>query len=128
MFTEPPYVRFCGRYWGQSGHWLLRRTCPLMTQSGHRSNDSYDSNEDFKHVEGAARVWSRDVSGTRQLMDYSVLALWFGVDILACLALIKLRPGAARVWFCLAGALVDPPQSHAVVYCSAAKCVGNPGQ
>jgi hypothetical protein len=39
-------------------------------------------------------------------MDYSVLALWFGVDILACLALIKLRPGAARVWFCLAGALV----------------------
>ena len=29
-------VCFCGRYWGQSGHGLLRRTCLLMTQSGHR--------------------------------------------------------------------------------------------
>ena len=28
-------VRARGRYWGQSGHELLRRTRPLMTQSGH---------------------------------------------------------------------------------------------
>jgi hypothetical protein len=28
-------VRFRGRYWGQSGHRLLRRICPLVTQSGH---------------------------------------------------------------------------------------------
>ena len=29
------YVRFCGRYWGQSGHGLLRCICRLMTQGGH---------------------------------------------------------------------------------------------
>jgi hypothetical protein len=28
-------VRFCGRYWVQSGHALLHCICPLMTQSGH---------------------------------------------------------------------------------------------
>jgi hypothetical protein len=28
-------VCFCGRYWGQSGHGVVRRTCLLMTQSGH---------------------------------------------------------------------------------------------
>jgi hypothetical protein len=28
-------IRFRGRYWGQSGHDLLRRICPLLTQSGH---------------------------------------------------------------------------------------------
>jgi hypothetical protein len=28
-------IRFRGRYWGQSGHALLHRTCLLMTQSGH---------------------------------------------------------------------------------------------
>ena len=28
-------VRFCGRYWGQSGHRLVHRTCLLLTQSGH---------------------------------------------------------------------------------------------
>jgi hypothetical protein len=28
-------VRFRGRYWGQSGHDLLRRICLLLTQSGH---------------------------------------------------------------------------------------------
>src|SRR5262249_55711330 len=28
-------IRFRGRYWEQSGHCFLQRTCPLMTQSGH---------------------------------------------------------------------------------------------
>src|SRR5262245_40327859 len=28
-------VRFCGRYWRQSGHALLRCKCLLLTQSGH---------------------------------------------------------------------------------------------
>ena len=28
-------IRFRGRYWRQSGHELLRCTCPLVTQSGH---------------------------------------------------------------------------------------------
>jgi len=39
-------------------------------------------------------------------MDYSVLALGFGVDVLVCLALFKLRPRPARVWFCLGGSVV----------------------
>jgi hypothetical protein len=26
-------IRFCGRYWGKSGHCLLHRTCPLMTKA-----------------------------------------------------------------------------------------------
>jgi len=30
-------VCFCGRYWGRSGYELVRRTLPLMTQSGHQS-------------------------------------------------------------------------------------------
>jgi hypothetical protein len=29
------HVRFRGRYWGQSGHALLRCVSPLVTQSGH---------------------------------------------------------------------------------------------
>jgi hypothetical protein len=29
------HVRFCGRYWGQSGHALVQCVCLLMTQSGH---------------------------------------------------------------------------------------------
>src|SRR5262249_27502750 len=28
-------VRFCGRYWGKSGHALLHCKCLLLTQSGH---------------------------------------------------------------------------------------------
>lgn len=39
-------------------------------------------------------------------MDYSVLAFWFAAGILVYLVLLKLLPGAARVWFCLGGALV----------------------
>ena len=35
-------IRFCGRYWGQRGHDLLRRICPLLTQSGHRSAPEAD--------------------------------------------------------------------------------------
>ena len=31
-------VRFCGRYWGQSGHGLVRCICLLVTQSGRRSD------------------------------------------------------------------------------------------
>ena len=34
-------------------------------------------------------------------MDYSVLAFWFAAGILVYLVLLKLLPGAARVWFCL---------------------------
>src|SRR5262249_22547161 len=30
-------VRFRGRYWGNSGHDVLHRTCLLLTQSGHRA-------------------------------------------------------------------------------------------
>ena len=29
-------VRFRGPHWGRSGHALLQRTRPLLTQSGHR--------------------------------------------------------------------------------------------
>jgi hypothetical protein len=29
-------IRFCGRYWKQSGHAVLHCICLLMTQSGHR--------------------------------------------------------------------------------------------
>jgi len=32
---ERGYVRFRGRYWGQSGHTFLQRKCLLMTRSGH---------------------------------------------------------------------------------------------
>jgi putative tryptophan/tyrosine transport system substrate-binding protein len=35
QITDGRHVCFFGRYWGQSGHGLLRRTCLLMTQSGH---------------------------------------------------------------------------------------------
>ena len=28
-------IRFCGRYWGQSGHGFVHRICLLLTQSGH---------------------------------------------------------------------------------------------
>ena len=42
-FTLPfAGIRFRGRYWGQSGHGLLRRTCLLLTQSGHRSAPEAD--------------------------------------------------------------------------------------
>jgi len=34
-------IRFRGRYWGQSGHELVRCICLLMTQSGH---DALDAN------------------------------------------------------------------------------------
>jgi hypothetical protein len=34
----PCHVRLYGRYWGQSGHDVLHCTCPLMTQSGHGSD------------------------------------------------------------------------------------------
>jgi hypothetical protein len=30
-------VRFCRRYWGNSGHGLLHCKCLLVTQSGHHS-------------------------------------------------------------------------------------------
>jgi hypothetical protein len=30
-------IRFCGRYWGQSGHAVLHCICLLLTQSGHQS-------------------------------------------------------------------------------------------
>jgi len=36
------HVRIRGRYWGQSGHALLHRICPLMTQSGHPSRSQRD--------------------------------------------------------------------------------------
>jgi hypothetical protein len=39
-------------------------------------------------------------------MDYSVLAFWVGAGVLAYIALLRLWPGAARVWFCWGGALV----------------------
>ena len=39
-------------------------------------------------------------------MDYSVLAFWIGAGVLAYITLLKLWPGAARVWFCWGGALV----------------------
>jgi hypothetical protein len=35
------HVRFRGRYWGQSGHDLLRRICPLLTQSGPQADTHF---------------------------------------------------------------------------------------
>src|SRR5262249_54348020 len=34
-------ARFCGRYWGQSGHGVLQRKCLLMTHSGHPRGSNY---------------------------------------------------------------------------------------
>jgi hypothetical protein len=43
-------VRFCGRYWRQSGHAFLRCICPLMTQSGHWRAK-------ILHRSGPATIW-----------------------------------------------------------------------
>jgi hypothetical protein len=53
-------VRARGRYWGQSGHELLRRTRPLMTQSGHDPSRCQDTSRRDPLALGPTNVGGMD--------------------------------------------------------------------